>query len=115
MDKPTLRGRARGLAVVRKGTLFVAAAAVAGTGAFAAIQAKAYEASHPDGGTQATGSEGVTPQNASVTQDNGEHDGHDGYEQGDDQEEGAIGSFSPPATAPADAGGSTAGVVSGGS
>jgi len=115
MDKPTLRGRARGLAVVRKGTLFVAAAAVAGTGAFAAIQAKAYEASHPGGGTQATGSEGVTPQNGSVTQDDGEHDGHDGYEHGDDQEEGAIGSFSPPATAPADAGGSTAGVVSGGS
>jgi hypothetical protein len=100
--------------------MLVAALAVAGTGAFAAVQARAYDATHPGGGTKATGSEGTTPQRVEGT---GEHEGdgeehegdgeeHDGH---DDHEVTGAGSFNPPATAPADAGGASAAVVSGGS
>ena len=117
MNKPSLQARARGLAVVRKGTVFVTAVAVAGTGAFAAIQAKAYDASHPGGGAKTTGSQGVAPQKVTVTQDSSEHDGegHDDHEEHDDGGVTTGGSFSPPAAAPANAGGSAANVVSGGS
>ena len=88
-----------------------------GTGAFAAIQAKAYDASHPGGGAKTTGSQGVAPQKVTVTQDSSEHDGegHDDHEEHDDGGVTTGGSFRPPAAAPANAGGSAANVVSGGS
>ena len=88
MNKPSRHARAQGLAVVRKGTMLVAAVCVVGTGAFAAIEA-----------TRAT------------------HESHDSQESHDSHEsdDGQGNTFSQPLAAPTNAGGSPAQVVSGGS
>lgn len=106
MNKPSRHARAQGLAVVRKGTMLVAAVCVVGTGAFAAIEAKAYAATHPSGPTTATSSATVQS-----------HESHDSQESHDSHEsdDGQGNTFSQPLAAPTNAGGSPAQVVSGGS
>lgn len=97
MNKSSRRTRDMGNAVVRKGTMLVAAVCVVGTGAFTAIQAKAYAATHPSGSPKVTISDSAKS--------------HESHESNDDESK----SFSQPAAAPTDAGSSPAPVVSGGS
>ena len=119
MIKPSRRTRDIGDAVVRRTTMLVAAGCLVGTGAFAAIQARTYAASHPAGVTKITAPEGVTNRASA-----GSHDSHDSGDSHDSDDHDGTSSqptaaptktFSQPAAAPTNAGGSTARVVSGGS
>lgn len=116
MIKPSRRSRDIGDAVVRRTTMLVAAGCLVGTGAFAAIQAKAYTSGNPSGGSKATAPEGVASRTSADSHDSHDSDDHDDHDGKSSQPAAApTQTFSQPATAPTNAGGSTARVVSGGS
>lgn len=116
MIKPSRRTRDMGNAVVRRTTMVVAALCLVGTGAVAALQAKAYGDSNSSGGTQATGSAGLTSQNVVTSHDSHTDGEHDNNKEGDDHgDDGQSRSFSQPAAAPTTSSASTGRVVSGGS